>query len=358
MRALLDDTDILALVQQYAPAMYFHPAELAFPCSIEFLLRNSVLRDRNQPQWQLDNPTQASLQQFAAPNYYLAVNPSGFAGMGMAAPMYYAVQQYDDAIHISYVMLYGFQGGQTCRALRAGSEFDCIVKTLGVHQGDLERVVVTVVPTSQGGYSVLRVGYEAHGDVTYFPSQRVAWEGGTHPVVCSALNGHSSRNLLAQGDVIYDFTQPGAVAITSVLSQAGQVWRPYVSGGLKLLGLDANGAPMGDQLWAAFQGRLGDQQTNELDSATYLDGSNLSMWDWAFVKLVDWVARLLGKYPAAILTGDGPTGPADRDWVRPGSGTLPGMVLTRPQAADRGQGTVARLSGPVAAPVHEQGAPA
>jgi len=68
MRASLDDTDILAIVQQYAPAVYFHPEESSFPCSIEFLLQNSVLRDRNQPQWQLPNPTQASLQQYAAPS--------------------------------------------------------------------------------------------------------------------------------------------------------------------------------------------------------------------------------------------------------------------------------------------------
>ena len=358
MSTSLDQPDILAIVQQYAPAVYFHPEESAFPCSIEFLLQNSVLRDRNQPQWQLPDPTQASLQQYAAPNFYLAVSPSGFAGTGVTAPMYYAVQQYESAVQISYVMLYGSHGGQTCRALRAGSEFDCIVKTLGVHQGDLERVVVTLVPDGQGGYQVLRVGYEAHGDVTYFPSQSVAWEGGTHPVVCSALNAHSTGNLLAQGDVIVEFSQPGAVAITAVLSQAGQVWRPYTSGGLKLLGLGENGAPIGDQLWAAFQGRLGDQQTNELDSATYLDGRNLSMWDWAFVKLIDLLARLLGKYPPAILTGDGPTGPAARDWVRPGSGTLPGVEPARREAVNdvgQGSGAVAWLSGSVAAPGHAQG---
>jgi hypothetical protein len=318
-----------AIVRQYAPVVYFHPAESAFPCSIEVLLQNSVLMDRNQPEWQLPNPTQASLQQYATPNYYLAVSASGFAGTGVTAPMYYAVQQYDDAVQISYVMLYGFQGGQTCRDLLC-QDFDCIVKTLGMHQGDLERVVVTLVPNGQGGYDVLRVGYEAHGDVTYYPTQRVTWEDGTHPVVCSALNGHSSYNLLAQGAVINDFVQPGVVAITSLLSQGGQVWRPYTSGGLKLLGLDANGAPIGDQLWAAFQGRLGDRQTNELDSATYLDGSNLSWADWASVKLIGWGAELLGKFSHSVLNGDGPTGPADRDWVRPVSGTLPGVGLATP----------------------------
>lgn len=265
--------------------------------------------------------------------------------MGIRAPMYYAVQEYDDAIEITYAMLYAQHGGQTCRALRLLSEFDCIVETLGMHQGDLERVVVTLIPQPGGQYGVLRVGYESHGDMTYFPTHSIAWEG-THPIVNSALNGHSSHSIKAQGDRIVDFEVPLIVSIVSALG-AGLAWRPFDSGGLLQLGLDASGKPIGSQGWAAFAGRLGDQQTNQLDNATYFDGSNLSGADWAFVKLTDWVARLLGKYPENILEGNGPTGPGDRAWIKPASGKLLGdalTVLTATSDVGRGPGAVAWLS--------------
>ncbi|MDT7687442.1 MAG: hypothetical protein QOE46_201, partial [Acidobacteriota bacterium] len=341
----------LDTVKQYAPAVYFHDNEQFFPCSIEYLLQNGVLQDRNQPGWQVPNPTQATLQQYNAQNYYVAINQSQFAGELSAAPMYYAVQEYRDAVEISYLMLYAYQGGQTCRALRAGTEFNCIVKTLGIHQGDLERVVVTLLPTSDGQYRPFRVGYEAHGDVTYFPKQRVSWEDTTHPVVNVALNGHSTHNMLMSGDRVTEFKQPGSVAVISALSGSGQVWRPYTSSEFKQLGLNQDGTPIGDQAWAAFQGRLGDSQDNELDSATYFDGSNLSSLDWSFVKLTDWAARLFDKYPENLKHGNGPNGPGGRSWVKPVSGDLFGDGLLVLQANDdlgEGPGAVAWLTGSVA----------
>ncbi|MCQ8783245.1 FG-GAP repeat domain-containing protein [Mangrovibrevibacter kandeliae] len=337
-------------VKTYCPAFYFHDNEGYFPCGIEHLLQGSVLKDRNDPGFSQPSPSQADLAAHPADNYYVSIAASQFAGDLAHAPIYYAVREYQDAVELHYLVLYAFQGGQTCRALRAGTEFNCIVKTLGMHQGDLEHVVVRLVPKSGGGYDVLQVGYEAHGDMHFYPTQRVAWEDGTHPVVNVALNGHSSQNRLVSGDRVTEFEQPGSVAIISALSGSGPSWRPYKTADFKLLGLDGSGQPIGDQVWASFRGRLGDSQDNTMDSATYFDGSNLSSLDWSFVKLTDWAARLFDKYPDDIKHGDGPNGPGGRDWVTPASGVLYGdqmIVLQHTEDMGQGPGAVAWLAGNV-----------
>src|SRR5207253_929605 len=120
-------------------------------------------------------------------------------------------------------------------------EFNCIVNTLGSHQGDLERVVVTLIPSPGGQYQVPHVGYEAHGDLTYYPTQRIAWEG-THPIVNVALNGHSCHNMSSEGDSVTEYKFPLVVAIISALSKDERtVWRPSTDNQFKLLALDSTG---------------------------------------------------------------------------------------------------------------------
>jgi hypothetical protein len=226
--------------------------------------------------------------------------------------MYYALQQYADVLEISYVMLYAFQDGQTARALPIDNEFDCILRTVGMHQGDIERIVVSLVPAGAGGFEVSRVGYEAHGDVRYYPPSDVAWEG-SHPVVNPALGGHGNHNLRVEGERIVDDEVPFVVAITSNVSDGGLAWRPDV---FRQLGLDASGSPVSDQVWAAFDGRLGIKQTNDVESATHFDGSGLDCLQWAFVDSVGTIAELLNLLPPSAVDGNGPRGPAGRAWVR------------------------------------------
>ena len=76
-----------------------------------------------------------------------------------------------------------------------------------------------------------------------------------------------------------------------------------------------NGEPINGQVWARFQGRLGDSYHVDLDGATYFDGDNLSDLDWAFVKFVFAGGKLLGKIKPDLFLADGPEGPGKRDWV-------------------------------------------
>ncbi|MEA2495438.1 MAG: hypothetical protein QOJ29_3349 [Thermoleophilaceae bacterium] len=86
----------------------------------------------------------------------------------------------------------------------------------------------------------------------------------------------------------------------------GQVWSdPTLVG----IGLDANYAPLGDQLWAAFGGRLG--QTGVAVSyvaPTGVDGNPLNYEDGVLVAALEAIAAHLGLIPAGDLIADGPQG--------------------------------------------------
>src|SRR5207253_9031327 len=98
------------------------------------------------------------------------------------------------------------------------------------------------------------------------------------------------------------------------------------------------GNPIGDQVWAAFQGRLGGSQDNAFVGATYFDGSNLSAADLLFVAVTVVGANALKKLDD-MTHGDGPEGPGGREWVKPVSGKLFNNSLMVLQANDNmGQG--------------------
>ena len=280
----------------------------------------------------LENITQSMLREHSAEHYYVNVNPSQHAGQSFqTAPLYYAAQEYDDAIEISYIVLYAYQGGQSARALRAGTEFNCIIPNLGTHQGDLERLAVTLSKSQNENansteaytYTVARVGYEAHGQTTNFTPDQVRWEDSTHPIAHLTLNSHATRNAdPATSDHHFDFNLPALVAIGDWIG-TGPWWRPHIDGSeFKLLGLDSESQPIGDQVWAAFGGYLGKSRRNTLVEGMYFDGRKLSVFDWIFVKVIYVAGMLIKKIPADRLVGDGPVGPARRSWVNPAYGKL------------------------------------
>lgn len=263
----------------------------------------------------IHNPTQETLQSHPDESYYVSINPSQFRGQPIpSAPMYYAIQQRDDTVTIHYLILYAYQGGQTVRALRVGSEFDCIISTIGVHQGDLERFTITLKPLDTD-YTIVNVGFEAHGRLEIFPPTQVKWEDNTHAIVHPALNGHACRNRNPTAGPIIEFQAPGLVAVGG-WPGSGAWWRPSSDGSdFKRLGLDDAGNPISEEVWSAFRGRLGDTKANSLVHATNFDGTDLSPYNWAFVRLVFTGGNLLSLIPPNLMIGDAPFGPGRRDWV-------------------------------------------
>ena len=270
----------------------------------------------------LDNLTQATLRDHNWHQYYLKINPSQFGGQPLpSAPLYYAVQEFDDSIEIAYLVLYAYQGGQTALAQRLIKPFYCTLPNLGTHEADLERLAVTLRRGANNALTVARVGFEAHGGTTWFLPHEVTWEGETHPIVHLALNSHAMRNLNpAVMDHHIDTNVPLFVAIGDWVG-SGQWWRPHSDGSaFKRLGLDNTWQPIGEEIWAAYGGRLGDTRNNVLVGGFKFDGTPLSSIDMVFVRLVYAGGLLIKKIPIDKLVGGGPDGPARRDWIRPGSG--------------------------------------
>ncbi len=81
------------------------------------------------------------------------------------------------------------------------------------------------------------------------------------------------------------------------------------------LGLDQNNQPIGDQIWSAFSGRIGQSRDTSLTSATYFDNTNLNFSDWTQVEFVWSLANLFGVISDELKHGDGPQGPGQRDWI-------------------------------------------
>jgi len=279
----------------------------------------------------IHNPTQEDLGKYSNESYYVDINESQFPGQPIPdAPMYYAVQEQGDTVTIHYPILYADQSGQTCRALRVESEFDCALQTLGYHQGDLERYNITLKRNGDS-FTIVQAGFEAHGDLITYPPNQVTWEEETHAVVhvylpflvhtdlCFqvALNGHASRNRDPKQGPLVIVAVPGIVAIGDFLGN-GPVWRPYAQGStFTLLGLDKQGHPVNDQKWAVFKGHLGKLYATKLTGATYFNGKKLDDIDWDYVKTVFGVAEVLDLVASSFFVAGSPTGPNawNRDWV-------------------------------------------
>lgn len=260
------------------------------------------------------NPTQTTLQTHPNTSYFIKVNESQFAGQPLPSSLlYYAIQEHDDLIIINYLILYGNQPGQTLRALRTGSEFNCIISTIGSHQGDLERFTITL-QRQKNTFTIIETGFEAHGILYSYPPDQVQWED-THAIVHPSLNSHACRNRDPADGPIVLFSQAGAVAIGDWVG-SGIWWKPFAQGSpFKQLGLDKSGNPISDQAWSAFAGHLGEPKENSLVGATYFNGKELSPLDWAFVKAVYGLAGVLDMLPSNHLIAGPPTGPATRPWI-------------------------------------------
>ncbi|KAK4941310.1 hypothetical protein LTR10_018720 [Elasticomyces elasticus] len=269
----------------------------------------------------IQGPQQSDLATYADSNYFLEVQPSAYSGQPLengkvTAPIYYTVQEQAAAgyVDITYMMIYGNQAGQPAHALRAGTEFNCILESYGDHQGDLEWLVVRLSPDLE---TIRGVGYEAHGEVTWYNPGAYQTEG-QRPIVRASRCGHGCRNGLGKNpiDWIDLGGQSGAAEVIDLFSQSGNEWRPFdLNDGVRAIGLDSAGQPINDQVWAKYRGRLGRQNHNNLESATYVNGNNLSTWDWDFVKTVDWAAGLLNKISSDVVDGIGPEGPGARDFI-------------------------------------------
>lgn len=306
--------------QKFAPIVSFHEHERFFPCSIDWLLPHTTLLSKTDPSLRIERPSQSDLASHPQRESYLDIHRDAYHGQPLhngrvVAPMYVAAQEWNDCIEITYVMLYANQGGQTCRSLLPELHFNAIVDDYGQHQGDLEWVSVLVTKDYK---TALSVGYEAHGDIAYYPLANCMPEG-NHPRVRAALNGHACRNPANKNPNDWDLTYevPSVVATIDLITAAGPTWNPHTDPDhmLKIIGLDEQGTPISDQVWAKFAGRLGAHQENDFRAAYDVSGGPLPATEHAAALSIIALAKKLNKIPESIKSGEGPEGPGARDFV-------------------------------------------
>ena len=117
-----------------------------------------------------------------------------------------------------------------------------------------------------------------------------------------------------------------------------QTWRPWKTSStdwrqLGLEDVDGKIKPINDQLWSAFQGRLGISQETSLLGGHYIDNTNMSNGpdgDWTFVWTFFNGGKLLHKLPEGFSGADGPVGPGLRDWVTDPFPVTQSLVGTKP----------------------------
>jgi hypothetical protein len=281
------------------------------------------------------NPTQQDLANCADdPDWWIDINTDRWQSDNQpaASTVYYAVQEDSTTWSIHYIFLYAGQHGQTVRGERAGTDFNCQLWTVGEHPGDLERFMMKISKVDDSSKN-LHIGdvvgcqFEAHGNKHDYPPGDCDWDtsdvtdSGKHAIVSVALNNHSCWNEKMVGDHPYEDNIPGVAMIGNFMGGSygdGSIWwRPWQNQVRDFiqLGLDREGKPVNNQVWATFKGRMGDSYTCDLNGAHYFGGGNLSTWDWDWVKIVWTGGKIIGKIKAELQQADGPRGPGDRDWV-------------------------------------------
>jgi hypothetical protein len=330
-------------VRKFAPEVQFHFAERFFPASIDAILANATLKMLDSDVFA---PTQQQLADAPADSF-LSISV-GLRHGWAPAPMYVAVQVAASRqwVDLHYVMLYPYNGPQTYRALRWLTEFNFYAEALGEHEGDLETITVRVTPDFA---DVLSVRYGSRGDRYFSPAQvtftRDANDNATqHPIAAVALHSHVPWNPSAYNPQDWEYlTQVegigGAIDIigSALPGRASMYrccgWRPWEPGSLRLIGLDENGDPVNEEVWAKFAGRLGATQENALDNHAIYgiglgflgDPEDLPNADYLYARIMLDSATVVGALFGTTTfedTGDSYTGkgayaPGARDWIRP-----------------------------------------
>jgi hypothetical protein len=274
------------------------------------------------------NPTQSDLANCGSdPNFWININDAQWRAGNQpgANTLYYAIQQ--DATHwyIHYLFLYAGQRGQTVRSLFPLAQFNAQLWSVGEHPGDLERVMMKLNKSPDGTSvaSIEGVQYEAHGNFHDYTFDQVDWIDGTHALVSVALNNHSNWNEKIEGSPVADNNIPLVALIGNFLGgsfgDTSIMWNPYSDAGTTFteLGIDADGKPINDQIWATFLGRMGDSYVTSLKGGSSFGGVDLSTFDWGYVETIWSIAVAKGIVSGGLLHADGPGGPGGRAWVTP-----------------------------------------
>lgn len=176
-----------ALVSKFTPIIYLHPEEKHYPVDINWLLRNSTLKDFND-NTVIKSPTQRDLYNIAQKYNFqtrkdgdvvLGFEPSTYRGQTPVSdvPIYALYREKNDKIYITYIILSAYNGTYNIAGLAE----------VGEHPGDIEHITVEA---SKDG-TLLRVFFSAHEikDGRWVKAEEIEKEN-DKIVAYNAVNGH------------------------------------------------------------------------------------------------------------------------------------------------------------------------
>lgn len=241
----VDDAQELALANDHAPILYFHPREEYYPTSIQYALANSRLeryQSGGAPLLADANPTVpelAAYSVYADPDlnpdaiYYLN-NTRGTYLNDSAILNAYEGGSYPDTVYVRVARV----GGETVVQYWFYYAFN--PGTWNNHEGDWEMIQVVLTGTSP-----TEVGYSQHESGERMPWDQVDREG-THPKAYVARGSHANFLRSYQGKVGISGDE---------VSVGGTVWRP---GNYTLVNVGELANPTPGNQWIQFAGRWGE----------------------------------------------------------------------------------------------------
>jgi len=304
-------------------------------------------------------------------------------------PMYVAIQVPTNGAYVdlTYQMVFPYNGPQCFRTDSFfGNDFDYYFPDFANHEGDIEAVKIRVDPTFS---RIIFVQTYAHGsdfsftyppgDIEFFPtatrypSGQIIGNGGSHPIIHSALHSHATYNpayrsdrsreifletiALADQAISGDFkvwqataiaTGVGAalgastggialvglglaVAIISdntktrvcdIIGYGGVQWRPFEdpTNQFVFVGLDSQGLPINGQSWTAFPGRIGDLLPVAPHNTVPIGDDSFANLDQDrradLIRSTTIAAYNAGALPEENLHGNGPAGLGGRSEMK------------------------------------------
>jgi hypothetical protein len=322
-------------VVKFAPVVYFHGLEKYMPCSIEYLLPQAVLHDRIEI---FPHPTQQTLYNYHGtardPKVYLDLTKSSTTG-SFPPPMYVSVQVpwHQKFVDLNFYFLFGFNGNQCVHVDFGTGAFDCSIPTFANHQGDIEGITVRVDPTLT---TPVWVRYEAHGNSVFYPAADITWWTDpnnvvtTNPVVYSALYSHATFSGAGPDEtgnyVVSDQFTSALLFSDYIRPTRTTPWVPFKrtdgqsvpNGTTIFVGLDGNGEPVGDQIWAKYAGYIGKTLHNLFDSELGVQpiGQALTPNQLAFANGLAGQYSRWGKKDSDRFVGEGPAGLAAKSSIK------------------------------------------
>ncbi|WP_224369537.1 Vps62-related protein [Hyalangium versicolor] len=188
--------NITALLQRYAPIVYFHPDEQFFMCSVDWFLRQASLYDRTTRSTTPAGSLPAVLPTVngGEDRYYLTTPSSARAGNLESAEALVNAKYHRDAgfLDLQFWFFYAYNGAGTAKVelLVGAVNSDVSLTPMGEHEGDWEHITLRFRADSLALDSVY-MSQHSGGEWFRNPSQELEWQNG-RPVVYSSRNGHAS----------------------------------------------------------------------------------------------------------------------------------------------------------------------